>query len=435
MLGLRIQEFNVFVRTDTSKNVFIIPPPAKGGLGPGGLATRIATTTRIIDHTPPSERPRLAAEISEPQLRVEVHDAPIAEPRNETSDTIEFVRSVIPIQLDDPTRPFIVVAHRAPDTRKDAEGATPSAELVVEIALNDGRWLSFSDPEFPVGDVAWWSALVVLSTPFIVIGLLSLWTGRRLAKPIRAFAEAAERLGVDSAAPPLPERGPYELHTAIRAFNRMQARLRRFVDDRTQMVAAMSHDLRTPLTRLRLRADFVEDPDEQRKMLDDLDHMSAMIESTLAFARDDAKQEPRMLVDLGVLVEGVCENASDTGASVSFSIPRGVDVVCRPTAITRAAANLIDNAVKYGGAARAEVVREPDRVVFAIEDNGPGIPAEEQEKVFAPFYRLERSRNRNTGGVGLGLAVARTIVREHGGDITVANIASGGLRVRMELPA
>jgi signal transduction histidine kinase len=159
-----------------------------------------------------------------------------------------------------------------------------------------------------------------------------------------------------------------------------------------------------------------------------------MIESTLAFARDHAQQEPRMLVDLGALVENVCENASDAGGAVSFSVPHGVDVTCRPIAITRAVANLIDNAVKYGGTARAELLREPGRVVIAIDDSGPGIPTPEQEKVFAPFYRLERSRNRDTGGVGLGLAVARTIAREHGGDITLANHPRGGLRVRVELP-
>ena len=224
------------------------------------------------------------------------------------------------------------------------------------------------------------------------------------------------------------------MRTAIRAFNRMQERLRRFVDDRTQMLAAMSHDLKTPLTRLRLRAEFVEDHEQQRKMLADLDEMSAMVESTLAFARDDAQGEPRMLVDLGVLVESVCENASDAGEDVSFSAPRGLDVTCRPTAISRAIANLVDNAVKYGGSAHVDLTREPGRVIIAIDDSGPGIPAEEQQKVFAPFYRLERSRNRDTGGVGLGLAVARTIAREHGGDLALANRAGGGLRARLEIP-
>jgi signal transduction histidine kinase len=269
---------------------------------------------------------------------------------------------------------------------------------------------------------------------FTIIGLLSLWTARRLAKPISAFADAAERFGVDPDAPPLAERGPHELRTAIRAFNRMQQRLRRFVNDRTQMVAAMSHDLRTPLTRLRLRAEFIDDQEQQRRMLADLDSMESMIDSTLAFVRDDTQREPRMLVDLGALVESVCENASDAGGTVDFSPERGVDVTVRPNAISRAVANLIDNAIKYGGSARAALVHEPGRVIVLVEDNGPGIPDNERENVFAPFYRLERSRNRDTGGVGLGLAVARTVAREHGGDITLDNIKGGGLRARLELP-
>ena len=224
------------------------------------------------------------------------------------------------------------------------------------------------------------------------------------------------------------------MRIAIRAFNHMQERLRRFVDDRTQMVAAMSHDLRTPLTRLRLRAEFIEDQEQQRRMLADLDSMGDMIDSTLAFVRDDARREPRMLVDLGALVEGVCENASDAGGAVVFSPRRDIDVLGRPNAIARAVANLVDNAVKYGGAARAALVREPGRIVVVVDDDGPGIPTEERENVFAPFYRLERSRNRDTGGVGLGLAVARTVAREHGGDVTLANIDGGGLRARLELP-
>jgi signal transduction histidine kinase len=404
------------------------------------LAGRIAGLAQIIEHAPATERSRLAAEISQPGLRAEIRQVPDAEQNGETGAGLELLRQMILVQLGDLTRPVILAMRHVNEPRPDAADATSPAawrsdDLVAEIALPDRRWLAITAQDVAPGDFSWWRVALVLATLFVVIGLLSVWTARRLATPISAFADAAERLGVDTAAPPLAERGPHELRIAIRAFNRMQDRLRRFVDDRTQMVAAMSHDLKTPLTRLRLRAEFVEDAEQQRKMLDDLDSMSAMIESTLAFARDDAEQEPRMLVDLGALVEDVCENASDAGGRVSFSVPHGVDVVCRPTAITRAVANLIDNAVKYGGTARAELMCEPGRVVIAIDDKGPGIPANEQERVFAPFYRLERSRNRDTGGVGLGLAVARTIAREHGGDITLANIASGGLRARVELPA
>jgi signal transduction histidine kinase len=224
------------------------------------------------------------------------------------------------------------------------------------------------------------------------------------------------------------------LRATIEAFNRMQDRLRRFLDDRTQMLAAISHDLRAPLARLRLRAELIADGEQQRKMFDDLEAMNAMIDSTLAFARDDARQEPRRLVDLGVLVGDVCEDAADAGGEVSYAGPRGVDVSCRPTLVRRAVANLIDNAIKYGHAAEVQIVREIDRVVIVVDDEGPGIPPEENEKVFAPFYRLESARDPGKAGVGLGLSVARTVAREHGGDVRLRNRDKGGLSALIELP-
>jgi signal transduction histidine kinase len=216
----------------------------------------------------------------------------------------------------------------------------------------------------------------------------------------------------------------------------MQERLRRFVGDRTLMLAAMSHDLKTPLTRIRLRTELIGDGAQQGKILADIDEMTAMIESTLAFARDDARREAPLLVDLGALVESVYENAIDTGHDVEMSSARQViHVICRPVAISRAVANLVGNAVKYGGGARVSLDRVADRAVVTIDDDGPGIPEDEREKVFAPFYRIEGSRNRDTGGVGLGLAVARNSAREHGGDLTLGRNEGGGLRARLELPA
>jgi signal transduction histidine kinase len=215
----------------------------------------------------------------------------------------------------------------------------------------------------------------------------------------------------------------------------MQERLRRFIADRTQMLAAMSHDLRTPLTRLRLRAEFIAGLQQRRKMLADLDEMEAMVDATLDFARDDTYREPRSLVNLSVLIEDICEDAADAGGTVTFSGPQGVELHCRPAMARRALVNLVENAVKYGRRARVDLVGNAVLAVITVDDDGPGIPEQEHENVFAPFYRLEGSRNRGTGGVGLGLSVARTIAREHGGDITLVNRDGGGLRVCMELPA
>jgi signal transduction histidine kinase len=404
------------------------------------ISARIATIVHIIEQTPQGERAHVLAALAEPWLEVAVRDTPMSDPGRAPSPRLNQIRELIETQVGDTNRTVRVTSLQPPlepfgagETQPPPEAAK-SDGLLVEIALSDGHWLIIRMLDY-IAEDAWWRITMFLTPLVVLVGLLSVWTARWLATPISAFAAAAQRLGVDKDAPPLTARGPHELRIAIGAFNQMQDRLRRFISDRTQMVAAMSHDLKTPLTRLRLRAEFVGDHEQQRKMLADLDEMTAMIESTLAFASDEAQREPRMLVDLGALLESVCENAGDAGGAVSVEARHGIDVTCRPTAISRLIANLIDNAVKYGGSARATLERAVDRVIVTIEDNGPGIPPDEREKVFAPFYRLESSRNRETGGAGLGLAIARTIAREHGGDIMLATAGGGGLRVRLELPA
>jgi signal transduction histidine kinase len=408
------------------------------------LASKIATLMQVVATVSQSDRANIAAAISAPNLQVAVRDAPVSGLSATGTADLDLVRQLIEYQIGDKAHHVAVGRLPASDPpvetgesrHADSEASHASDDtLFVQKSLDDGRWLVITMPHYGVGMVSPSRMALVLSPLFVLFALLSIAAGRKLAAPIRHFADAAERLGVDSTMPPLAERGPYELRTAIRAFNRMQERLRRFVDDRTQMLAAMSHDLRTPLNRMRLRAEFIEDAEQQRKMFADLEAMNVMIDTTLAFARDDARREPRKLVDLGILVEDVCEDLADAGGVASYSGSHGVNVQCRPTAISRAVANLIENAMKYAGAARVHLARESDHVVITVEDDGPGIPTEQHEKVFAPFYRLEPSRNQDTGGVGLGLSVARTIAREHGGDIVLANRRGGGLCARMELPA
>ena len=401
------------------------------------ISGRIVTIARMLAAAPEAERPGIIAALADPTIQIAVRTAPLADVNEPEDGRLSLLRQFIQIQFGEPSPALRVTIPRMPansdETAALAHSSSTSAAALVEIALPDGRWLAITLSDF-LEPVRWITWPLFLGSLFVLAGLLSLWTARRLAAPIRDFAHAAERLGVDMAAPPLAERGPHELRTAIRAFNLMQERLRRFLDDRTQMLTAISHDLRAPLARLRLRAELVEDDEQQRKMLGDLNAMNAMIDSTLAFARDDARQEPRRLVDLGILVADVCEDVADVGGTVAYLGPRDIDVTCRPSAIRRAVTNLIDNAVDYAGSARVRIVREPERVVILIDDDGPGIAAEQQEKVFAPFYRLDPSRDPGKGGVGLGLSVARTIAREHGGDVALANGDGGGLRVRVELP-
>jgi signal transduction histidine kinase len=392
------------------------------------LSTRIATIARIIGRTSPTDRPAVIAAMSDATLNVRILDGPTLTSA-EDSDRLDRLREIIEFEMESAPGTVRVAAH-PPDARRAV--VAEADHLLVEIALPDGKWLAVTDSDFVVEKRS--LGLGFLVPIVLLIAVLSVWTARRLTRPISAFARAAERFGMGTEPVPLVESGPRELRAAIRAFNQMQERLRRFIDDRTQMVAAMSHDLKTPLTRLRLRAELIRNETQQRRMLSDLDEMTAMIQSTLDFVCDDLKREAPLLVDLGALVESAGENAIDAGGDVEVFATQGINVTCRPTAISRAVANLIDNAVKYGGRARVALGHCDDRVVITIDDDGPGIPEDEREKVFAPFYRIETSRNRDTGGVGLGLAVARTNVREHGGDVTLAAAESGGLRVRLELP-
>lgn len=339
-------------------------------------------------------------------------------------------------------RPIIVADPNGPEDKQAGPAVDrPGSRVFIEAALSDGRWLLFTSDlgPPPVDPVATkFSRVSFASWLFLSVLLgvsLSALAARRLTKPLSQLATAVERTGGSGDVLPIPSRGPREVRGTIEAFNRMQERLRRTNEDRTRMIAAMSHDLRTPLTRLRLRTELVEDQDQQQKMLRDLDMMGDMIESVLALARDDAKREPRSLVDLSALVEGICEDASDAGEPVAFSGPRGVTISCRPTALRRAISNLVDNAVKYGGSAAVSLSSETERVVIAVEDEGPGIPPSQREKVFEPFYRIDSSRDPDTGGVGLGLSVTRSIIWEHGGEISLASRMGGGLSVRLELPS
>lgn len=281
------------------------------------------------------------------------------------------------------------------------------------------------------------AAFIVMS---VLGAIMIFWAVRQLLVPVKTLAEAAERLGRDVVnAPDLPEAGPHEIVTAAIAFNTMASRIRKFVQDRTFLLTAISHDLRTPITRLKLRAEYMEDEEQRLKMLADLDEMEAMVAATLAFGRDITTSEPITRIDLASLLRTIIDEAGDgapeQAEALSYTGPSHLPMNARPLSLKRALMNLIGNAMKYGDAARITLaLKTPASVEIDIEDNGPGIPAEEAEMVFEPFRRLETSRNRETGGSGLGLSIARNIVRAHGGDISLKNLPKGGLRARVTLP-
>jgi two-component system, OmpR family, sensor kinase len=297
----------------------------------------------------------------------------------------------------------------------------------------DGRWLVVR-PRAGIGIDPWQRRLLLVSALAALVASPLAWAfSRRLAAPFAALADGAQRLGRDPHAPPLDIPGSVEVTAAVIAFNEMQERLRRYVEDRTAMVGAIAHDLRTPLTRLRFRIEAAPD-DLRRKLAADIDQMDAMISAALGFVQDVASPDKREALELASLVETIMDETAETGADAALLRVDRVVVDGDALALTRLITNLVDNALKFGSRVRGAVIVLGDLAVIDIDDDGPGIPEAEMERVFEPFHRLEGSRNRDTGGIGLGLAVVRAVARSHGGDVSLSNRAEGGLRVRVSLP-
>lgn len=253
-------------------------------------------------------------------------------------------------------------------------------------------------------------------------------------QPLQRLALAARNLGRDIDHPPLAAHGPNEVRHAAGAFNAMQAQIRSFIRERTQMLAAITHDLQTPLTRARLRLEKVTDPGLRHKLVDDLAAMEGMIRDGLDLATSTSSREATQRMDFDSIVDSVCADAVEAGQDVTVSGLTRAFVLTRPTAMRRCLTNLIDNAVNYGSRARITARTEGARVVVEVQDDGPGIPHDRLEAVFDAFFRLEGSRSRDTGGTGIGLTIARNIAVQHGGTLVLTNAAAGGLVARLELP-
>jgi len=306
------------------------------------------------------------------------------------------------------------------------------APFSASVQQPDGRWATVEPPRSMLSP---WQqrVLLALGLSMLLLAPLVWWMARRLTRPIRVFAEAAERLGADPDAEPLEPSGPSEVRTAIAAFNDMQASLRAHMRQRAQTIAAIAHDLRTPLTRLRFRAEQAPETVRDR-MAADIEEMDALIAQAMAFVRGETTPERREVFDLDALAHDCAEGFIETGAAVTFDGGGELPVRADPASLRRALGNLIGNAVKYAGAARVTAFAEGGQAVGMVEDDGPGLPDDELEAVFEPFRRGERSRNRETGGAGLGLTVARQAARAHGGDVTLTNRKKKGLSARLTLP-
>lgn len=307
---------------------------------------------------------------------------------------------------------------------------------VTRIRLRDGSLLRLTvlPPRGPLpplhGDFLAYLALFVVS-----IGVLAYLVARMTLRPLKQLAQAADDLGRDINHPPLAQQGGSEIRQATSAFNAMQARIRQHIGQRTQMLAAITHDLQTPLTRLRLRLEKVSDAELRDKLIGDLSAMQAMVREGLELARSMDSTEAMRELDLDSLLDSVCTDAADAGQDVRLQGQTGMAVMARPATLRRCLVNLIDNAVKYGHSAQLTV--EPsadDSACIRIRDAGPGIAPDQLDKVFEPFYRIDTSRSRDTGGTGLGLTIARNIAGQHGGSLTLANHPQGGLVATLVLP-
>jgi signal transduction histidine kinase len=326
-----------------------------------------------------------------------------------------------------PQLPALLTAEELASNRSSVLG-----RLDIAMHRADGRWLAVTARRTN----PWWHYarnLLAVAGNLLILIVFSVWMARSIVAPLGRLASAAERMGREREPTLIGDMRLPEFAAIAETFNAMQLRLKRFVDERVQMLAAISHDLRTPLTRLRLLAEYVEDDEQRTQLRSNVAEMETMVADALAFMREEARHEATEPVDLAALLISLADTHNDLGDDVAYDGPDHLDILCRPVAMKRAFANLIANGCKYGEAVRIRLWADPGAAVVDIRDRGPGIPEADEERAFAPFARLETSRSRETGGAGLGLAISRDVVRSHGGEIMFLR-ASDGFTVRVTLP-
>jgi two-component system OmpR family sensor kinase len=322
-------------------------------------------------------------------------------------------------------------------TADSARGPDPDPALregfIAGLQQSDSRWrvLESSVERFPTRFQQ--QALWLFVLGLLVLVPLSWMFSRALSAPIRSFSAAARRLGNDPGAPPLRREGPAEMQSAVDSFNAMQARLNRLLQERTNMIGAIAHDLRTPLTRLAFRLDGLPAP-LSHKVTADIDEMRSMISAALDFIRDRSLSAQRERLDFRLLVESVVDDQGDVGQDVTLQPGEPITLMGDPLSLRRMVVNLVDNALKYGQRARLRLRTVRGNCILEIDDDGPGVPEPLLQQVFEPFYRAESSRNRGTGGIGLGLSTVRAVGLDHGGTVVLRNRPEGGLRATVALP-
>lgn len=386
------------------------------------LEKDVASSVALLDHLPASERPAWVGRLARRYYDFSVDPALASAPPSD-------------VEPDALSEQLAGTIEQAVGKRYPVKATMAGPGLVrMRLTLSDGAPLSIDLRASRGMPLSPWLP-VQMAAQLLVLGACS-WLAVRLAtRPLARLAQAADELGADLRASPLALDGPTEVARAARAFNAMQERIAANVAERMQILAAVSHDLQTPITRMRLRTDLMDDSVERDKMQRDLLEMQTLVREGVSFARSLHQQtEPARRVDLDALLASIVADYTDAGRAVTLTGAIGDTVVTRPRALGRVLGNLVDNALKFSGAAELEVARQADgSIAIAVLDRGPGIPASERENVFQPFYRLETSRNRDTGGTGLGLAIARQLAHSLGGDLVLGERDGGGLAARLTL--
>lgn len=381
---------------------------------------QLAAAAQLLGAAAAPDRPRLMSDIARafPLLGIE-SIAPGASPAATEPDGINL--HGLRRRLGSGYRIFAVPSDG--ETRRLGL-ALPDGAMISANVLPEQRHLPLLGP---------W--MITLLFAVISVTLLGLWAARALTAPLSSFARAAESFSLNGAAAPLPERGPEEIRSVAKALNRMRERITGLIDDRTKMLAAISHDLRTPITRMRLRSEFIEDETHRSRMQGDLDQMRAMLESVLSFLRNDRKLEAMTLVDIASTLQLVTDQFGDMGRKVGYDGPPHAMATVRPDDLLRSVTNLVENAVKFGAEATIRLRTSPDHVTIDVEDDGPGISDAQKNNMLEPFVRGDDARNMDeTSGFGLGLSIANAIVLAHGGTLSLHDRQPHGLVVRIQLP-
>jgi signal transduction histidine kinase len=421
-------------------------------------AQRIADIVKLLEPLDPAERRRIVQVFSAPPLTISLDQGRLGAQEVDTGDSARAAlfgamlrrflgdgRAAAVAVTEGPALPsamratpgFMGPAGHPPWMAPGAAmhfGAEPGFSFVAQVSLADGTLVTFDSRQS--AETSGWPYRLLLSLAVLLAAVIavSLVAVRWATRPLKALADAADELGRNLDRPPLPEKGPLEVARAARAFNTMQARLARTIRERSATLAAMSHDLKTPVTRLRLRAELLEDGELKEKISQDVEEMEAMVLATLEFMRGGETAERVQPVDVTALLESLQADAAVLGGQVLLGGGAATPFMGRPQALKRCLGNLIDNALKYGKSATLSVEDAPDRLVIRVRDQGPGIPEGELERVFEPFYRIEGSRSRETGGTGLGLSIARNVAQLHGGTLIVRNLKDAGLEAVLTLP-